>query len=246
MIGVEHDRLRRLTLPTLARAAFDRLVADLQAAGRLAQTGGWLHLPAHARHAGGDATSSYGSGCGPLLDAAPFQPPRVRDVARASGIDEEAVRGLMKRAGARRRRLSGRPRPLLHGARPWRSSRGKSTPMRAATVPRVPPALRDAIGGGRKVAIHILEFFDRVGYTRRVGDVHVRRAAGHDAAMGSGNKRRRSSPGGAAGLQNRQGPPSGPWWVRLPLSSAKLSQLSRRHRLAHERAKDLHVVSPAP
>ena len=36
-------------------------------------------------------------------------------------------------------------------------------------------ALRDQIGGGRKVAIHILEFFDRVGYTRRVRDEHALR-----------------------------------------------------------------------
>ena len=35
--------------------------------------------------------------------------------------------------------------------------------------------LRDQIGGGRKVAIHILEFFDRIGYTRRVRDTHVPR-----------------------------------------------------------------------
>jgi len=35
--------------------------------------------------------------------------------------------------------------------------------------------LRDEIGGGRKVAIHILEFFDRIGYTRRVRDTHVLR-----------------------------------------------------------------------
>ena len=31
---------------------------------------------------------------------------------------------------------------------------------------------RDRIGGGRKVAIHILEFFDRLGYSHRVGDGH--------------------------------------------------------------------------
>ena len=32
---------------------------------------------------------------------------------------------------------------------------------------------RDRIGTGRKLAIQILEFFDRVGFTRRVGDSHV-------------------------------------------------------------------------
>jgi selenocysteine-specific elongation factor len=34
-------------------------------------------------------------------------------------------------------------------------------------------AYRDAVGLGRKRAIQILEFFDRVGYTRRVRDAHV-------------------------------------------------------------------------
>ena len=35
---------------------------------------------------------------------------------------------------------------------------------------------RDRLANGRKVAIQILEFFDRVGYTRRIRDAHVLRA----------------------------------------------------------------------
>ncbi len=34
---------------------------------------------------------------------------------------------------------------------------------------------RDALGLGRKRTIQILEFFDRIGYTRRVKDSHVLR-----------------------------------------------------------------------
>jgi selenocysteine-specific elongation factor len=37
---------------------------------------------------------------------------------------------------------------------------------------------RDAVGVGRKRSIQILEFFDRVGYTRRVRDAHVLRGEG--------------------------------------------------------------------
>jgi selenocysteine-specific elongation factor len=33
-------------------------------------------------------------------------------------------------------------------------------------------AFRDRIGTGRKLAIQILEFFDRLGYSRRIGDGH--------------------------------------------------------------------------
>ena len=34
---------------------------------------------------------------------------------------------------------------------------------------------RDSVGLGRKRAIQILEFFDRVGHTRRIRDTHVLR-----------------------------------------------------------------------
>jgi selenocysteine-specific elongation factor len=47
MLGAEHERLRRLTLPTLPRAAFDQLVDEALAAGRIMQTSSWLHLPEH-------------------------------------------------------------------------------------------------------------------------------------------------------------------------------------------------------
>jgi selenocysteine-specific elongation factor len=50
---------------------------------------------------------------------------------------------------------------------------------------------RDALGLGRKRAIQILEFFDRVGYTRRVRDAHILRP---DSAW-------RSSLGSAAASQ---------------------------------------------
>ncbi len=46
---------------------------------------------------------------------------------------------------------------------------------RACRTATARPARRisaTAIGTGRKVAIQILEFFDRLGYSRRIGDAH--------------------------------------------------------------------------
>ena len=176
MIGVEHDRLRRLTLPTLSRTVFDRLVGELHDAGRLAQTGGWLHLPEHRATLATTDTDLWKL-LRPLLDAAPFQPPRVRDMARASGIAEETVRGLMKRVAR-----VGLVYPVAHD----HYFTAQTVAQLAAQVDVLcerdsaarAAALRDIVGGGRKVAIHILEFFDRVGYTRRVKDAHVRREPG--------------------------------------------------------------------
>ena len=53
---------------------------------------------------------------------------------------------------------------------------------------------RDAVGLGRKRAIQILEFFDRVGHTRRVRDSHVLRSD-------------RLAPSGAAELTQLTQPP---------------------------------------
>ncbi|HNT63060.1 MAG TPA: selenocysteine-specific translation elongation factor [Candidatus Desulfobacillus denitrificans] len=176
MIGVERDRLRRLTLPTLSRAAFDRLTFELLDSGELAQSGSWLHLPGH-RAALAATDADLWRTLRPLLEAALYNPPRVRDIAKATGIAEETVRGLMKRVAR-----VGEAYPVAHdhyfsavavADLAGRVARlcGRDGTARAA-------ALRDEIGGGRKVAIHILEFFDRVGYTRRVRDEHALRGEG--------------------------------------------------------------------
>ena len=174
MVGVERERLRRLTLPTLARAAFDALVAELLAAGRLAAARAWLHLPEHqASLAAGDR--DLFDVLKPLLDAQPFGPPRVRDVARDSGTAEDVVRQLFRRVAR-----VGDIYPVAHDhyftadavAQLAALIAGLNTEHGAARA----ADLRDRIGGGRKVAIHILEFFDRIGYTRRVRDEHIVRS----------------------------------------------------------------------
>lgn len=98
-------------------------------------------------------------------------------MAKASGIAEDTVRNLMKRVAR-----VGLAYPVAHD----HNFTAAAVAELAAHVDAVcardgaarAAALRDIIGGGRKVAIHILEFFDRVGYPRRVSDTHVRREPG--------------------------------------------------------------------
>ncbi|MCG2577403.1 selenocysteine-specific translation elongation factor [Dechloromonas sp. XY25] len=175
MPGVERDRLRRLTLPTLGRPAFDALIAGQLAAGSVAQTNAWLHLTEHrVQMAAGDR--DLWQTLKPLLETAPYNPPRVRDIAKATGVPEDTVRALFKRIA----RL-GEAFPVAHDhyftaeavadlARRVAALNARDGMARAAT-------LRDEICGGRKVAIHILEFFDRIGYTRRARDTHVLRGS---------------------------------------------------------------------
>lgn len=173
LTGVERDRLRRLTLPTLSRPAFDALLAAPLADGRIAQTNAWLHLPEHRVQLANTDRDLWQT-LKPLLDAQPYGPPRVRDVAKATGLPEDTVRALFKRIARH-----GDAWPVAHDhyftaeavadlARRVAALNQRDGHARAAP-------LRDEIGGGRKVAIHILEFFDRIGYTRRVRDTHVLR-----------------------------------------------------------------------
>ena len=175
MPGVERDRLRRLTLPTLSRPAFDALLREPLQSGLIAQTNAWLHLPEHRVQIAA-ADRDLWVVLQPLLSAAPYNPPRVRDIANASGIGEDTVRALFKRVAR-----IGEAYPVAHDhyftasavadlARRVAGLNERDGFARAAT-------LRDEIGGGRKVAIHILEFFDRIGYTRRVRETHTLRGS---------------------------------------------------------------------
>ncbi|MBU1263276.1 MAG: selenocysteine-specific translation elongation factor [Gammaproteobacteria bacterium] len=180
MIGVERERLRRMTAAHLPRPAFDALANELLAADRIAQTRAWLHLPAHRASVTAADREPFAA-LKPLLDAAPYNPPRVRDVFKTTGTPEETVRQLFKRLAR-----AGELYPVAHDhyytaaavaelANIVRTLNDEHGAARAAT-------LRDIIfgdgSGGRKVTIQILEFFDRIGYTRRVRDDHVLRREG--------------------------------------------------------------------
>ena len=58
---------------------------------------------------------------------------------------------------------------------------------------------RNRIGAGRRFAVKILEWFDRIGFTARSGDAHTIL----NAALFERDQGRDTSPGGAAGLQIR-------------------------------------------
>jgi selenocysteine-specific elongation factor len=98
----------------------------------------------------------------------------VRDIARATGIAEVEVRGVLRKVAR-----IGEVTLVAHdhfflteAVRRLADIAGELAKSEGAA--RAAP-FRDRIGGGRKLAIQILEFFDRVGYTRRVRDDHLLR-----------------------------------------------------------------------
>ena len=106
---------------------------------------------------------------------------------------------------------------------------------------------RDRLDNGRKVAIQILEFFDRHGFTIRRQDlrrINPARIEFFAPKAAQADKRRSPAPGGATGLQIRVGPSDGLRWVRLPSSSAKSSRGNLMMPAAIELAGEVLVFTP--
>lgn len=169
MLGVDRERLRRMTAPTLSRIAFLALTDELLAAGNIKASGLWLHLPGHSVTLLAHEEKLWIK-VRPLLDAAPYQPPRVRDIAKALDVDEPAMRLMMQHLA----RL-GEVFQVAHDhffTREAVAALASIARKLAEDNTLEAAAFRDRIGVGRKLAIQILEFFDRVGFTRRARDSH--------------------------------------------------------------------------
>ena len=173
--GPDTARARRMFLPTLPAAAFAALTDALLAAGRLHRNGPWLHLPTHSVALTRDEDALY-QRILPWLAESPFDPPWVRDLARMSGKDEASMRRLLQKLARQGtlyqvvRDLFYLPEAVVRLAVLVQELEHSAGEARAAEF-------RDRSGLSRKRAIQVLEFFDRVGYTRRVREAHRLRNA---------------------------------------------------------------------
>jgi selenocysteine-specific elongation factor len=171
MPGVEQNRLRRMVAPALSADAFAEVVDELLRDGRLVRRGAFVGDPAHKAELARDERVRW-ERIKPLLMERPFQPPRVRDIARDTGIAENEVRTLLKRvARVGEVTLVAHDHFFLSDA--VAALAEIVGELSAAHGAARAAEFRDRIGTGRKLAIQILEFFDRVGYTRRVRDDHL-------------------------------------------------------------------------
>ncbi|MDB5992546.1 MAG: selB [Herbaspirillum sp.] len=189
-IGPQIGRLKRIVDPELDEALWRALVASLRETGALLQQGAWLHLPEHTVELRADEQALAGKLLA-SLEAGRYDPPWVRDLAREHGASETEVRDLLRKL-AKRGQLSQIVKDLFYHPSCIVALAQLIATLAAvgseenAAVPTTRPvsaaAFRDATGLGRKRAIQLLEFFDRVGYTRRIADAHVVRA---DSPWGS-------------------------------------------------------------
>jgi len=171
--GMATDALRRAVRPLLAPAAFKAAIAALQDGGEVVTQGPWVRLPGHVARLAPDAERIWQRIAPALAGPGRFRPPRVRDFAGSLGVEERAVRAVLK-AVARRGEVE--EVALDHFFLRSTVAEMLAVLRKLAEGGEIATAeFRDRLGAGehnagRKVAIQALEFFDRHGVTLRRGE----------------------------------------------------------------------------
>jgi selenocysteine-specific elongation factor len=168
-MGPDRDRLRRFAGTSLDRPTFISLVDELLASGAMLASGPWLHLPEHQVRLSEEDEALWQQ-LQPLFEQAGFNAPWVRDL----GHDEVTVRLLLRKM-ARLGLVHQVVRDLFYTEAVIRRLAAMLVQLAAQNPVIQVTAFRDAVGLGRKRSIQILEYFDRLGLTRRFGDKrHIR------------------------------------------------------------------------
>jgi selenocysteine-specific elongation factor len=170
--GLDPGRLRRIAVPRLDDKLWKPALETLIAQQRIYRHGPWLHRPGHATTLS-DAETALAAPLLSLINAAAFDPPWTRDLAKELRQPEVHTRQLLRKL-MRRGELFQVVQDLFYH-REQIASLASVLSSLASTESISAAAFRDATGLGRKRAIQLLDFFGRLGYTRRVRDHHVLR-----------------------------------------------------------------------
>lgn len=168
--GPGRERLRRMALPSEDEPLVLALIEKMRQEGLLASRQGWLHLPDHKPGFSAEQLAVWEK-----IDALFGDDPWwVRDLARETQQDEQVVRQLLRFAAQ-----LGLVTAILKD-RYYRNDRIQTFANLIRELDQTQGAtsaadFRDSLGVGRKLAVQILEYFDRIGFTRRRGNDHLLR-----------------------------------------------------------------------
>ena len=171
-LGVTKARLYRMALLAQPEALANFLIDTLIEEKQLLQTRGWIHLPDHRIEFDAKELPIWQQ-IQPLF-AATTQALWVREVAQALSLDETFTRNLLYKAGKLgylipivkdRFLLSEQIAAFADLIRAFIAEHGEISVNQ----------LRDEIQYGRKLTVQLMEYFDRMGFLRRKGNVHLLR-----------------------------------------------------------------------
>lgn len=172
--GIGQEQLRFMLQPRFSKPALFAALQRLTVSDAVAIDGAFVRLSSHQAHLGAADEAAW-KRVVPLIGGEErFRPPRVRDIAQAIDHDERDVRRLLKLAGR-----AGWADEIAHDHFFLRETVQEMLAI-AVDIGRKSETgfftaadIRDRLSNGRKVAIQILEFFDRHGVTLRKGDMRT-------------------------------------------------------------------------
>jgi selenocysteine-specific elongation factor len=168
--GLPLERLRIGTPGRPSVAAFRAVIDSLFRRGAVQQDGPWLRLPTHRATLSAQDDRVWQQ-VQALIAAERFRPPRTRDLARALAVPEAAMRATLKRVQRMGRLIEVAPDQFFLSETVAEMAAVAGAVAEAGSAGTLTAAaFRDRLGNGRKVAIQVLEFFDRAGITVRIGD----------------------------------------------------------------------------
>jgi selenocysteine-specific elongation factor len=160
------------------------VLLELLNQGALIVDRAWARRPNHSIEFADDETHIWCE-IRSLLAGQPYRPPRVRDISHLTAVAEDVVRSLLRRAA-----LRGYVEEIAHDHYFLRSVVQTMVDIAIELASKSPEGFsaanfRDRLGNGRKVAIQILEYFDKHGLTTRHDDLRrveaVKRVHSRDA-----------------------------------------------------------------
>ena len=168
--GLQLDRLRMAMPGRPSQAAFRAIIESLFRRGVVEQDGPWLRLSSHRATLSAQDERVWQQ-ARELIVTDRFRPPRTRDLARALSVPEAAMRTTLKRVQRMGRVIEVAPDQFfLSETVAEMAAIAASIASTDAAGTLTAAAFRDRLENGRKVAIQILEFFDRAGVTVRIDD----------------------------------------------------------------------------
>ncbi|QIM67616.1 selenocysteine-specific translation elongation factor [Mannheimia granulomatis] len=171
-IGVTKARLYRIALLDLPENLANQFIDDLVEQKQLTNSRGWLHLPAHRIEFDKEELQLWQQ-IRPLFEAT-NQALWVRDIASSLSVDETKMRNLLYKAGKLGYLIPiVRDRFLLIDQIEAFAQLIKSFIQENGAISV--NQLRDQLNYGRKLTVQLIEYFDRSGFLRRKGDVHLLR-----------------------------------------------------------------------
>jgi selenocysteine-specific elongation factor len=186
-VGPAEDRV--LEGKRLPRETALTLTNELAQEGLVVREGASLRLASH-RVELNPADAALWQRVEPLLEQAALRPPTLTELATSSGMEPKKIEATLSRL-ARHGKVVRVSKNRFFLPSSLKQLEGVAADLERGSGVLTAAAFRDRTGIGRNLAIEVLEFFDRIKFTRRVGDARVV-VHGRD-----------SHPGGAHGLQIR-------------------------------------------